>query len=440
MVDDSLRFDSNLGPYFTLYRIKNTKNYYYYFTYDKKKYRGSTRIDDIQKSKIFVIDLIHDLIHGISKPRTKGIKKGTKSNPNFKMMVEYFNLDKKDELTEIVKKKNKSIQKKLIEYFGDWRLEDFKKYENDILFTHYQQWRKEYYIDKDYIISGRNMKNFVVSGVTMNKECSLLHNILNHNQRYRGLLEGYRIPSFSTRNNVKKREHPRTKIPTIEQYNQIKYWYSIGNNYHGRNFNEIYLLYIRFLCNTGVRVGESLKLTIDDIDDKHQVFWIRNRKSNKGNVINTGFPNIGKVKNIVDRVLEITRESRERTGEKILFINPENDKPLGNIRRSFNRCCKDLNLYYDEEKETYFSLGCFRHYFITKMIKQDIPLSLLSRLVGHTEIYTIQKNYISLRTEDLVKSVSDVYKGIELKKKQRKQFTDNDIEMIEGLTSDLSDI
>jgi hypothetical protein len=74
------------------------------------------------------------------------------------------------------------------------------------------------------------------------------------------------------------------------------------------------------------------------------------------------------------------------------------------------------------------------------MIKQDIPLPLLARLVGHTEITTIQKNYISLRTEDLVKSMNDVFNDIKRKKEIRRKYSSDNSGTLEGLTSSLDDV
>ena len=88
-MSEKLPFETVYDVDFNLYNIKNTKNYYYYFRYNKSPYRGSTKTDDKKQSKIFVNDLIHDLIHGIVSNGRNG-KKRIGKGTNFSKMYDQF--------------------------------------------------------------------------------------------------------------------------------------------------------------------------------------------------------------------------------------------------------------------------------------------------------------------------------------------------------------
>lgn len=453
--DNFEQFETVYGVSFSLYNLKNTKNYYYYLRHEGNVYRGSTKTSDIKQAKIFTARIIDALLQG--NPTPKPQKKQTRNNASFSQMFDWF-LEDKTDLTQRGRKNYEVMKRFLIEYFGDWKEDDFKSYVDDRLYSEYQFWRKHYYSkeelkknpDRKYIINGRDYTGQSVGNVTLNKECALLHNVLSHNKRYRKVLDNYKIPSFSRIHDVKKVEVAKTHIPTPEQYDAMKDWYRSGKKFHGKNHDRIYELYLRFMSNFGCRVGESLKLTVSDISKDGDILYIRNRKSNKGNRIDTPFPLVGKAKHIIERILEHTEEARQKIEEEekrtgitryvtldydknildeekipvkdILFLNPSTLRELGYIKKSFNRCVRDIGAYYIDKrshKRVYFTLGCFRHLFLVKFVKQNVPLPILADLVGHTNIETIQKNYVELKSEDLKRGLEDAYITIDRRREER---------------------
>jgi len=136
---------------------------------------------------------------------------------------------------------------------------------------------------------------------------------------------------------------------------------------------------IEVLLQTGMRVGELSRLTIDDITDKE--IKITPYESNQGRTV----PLNSAVKKAIQRWLNF----RPKTNNKTLFVT-KNGKPLPvrNIRTLFNRLFKKAGI----ENATINSL---RHTFVAHQLMAGVPLELVQKIVGHKRLSTTEK-YLEL--------------------------------------------
>jgi len=132
---------------------------------------------------------------------------------------------------------------------------------------------------------------------------------------------------------------------------------------------------VEVLLQTGMRVGELARLTLDDIGDKE--IKIAPYESNPGRTI----PLNSAAKKALQRWLDF----RPKTESKSVFIT-KNGKPLPvrNIRALFNRLFKKAGI----ENATINSL---RHTFIAHQLMAGAPIELIQKIVGHKRLSTTEK-------------------------------------------------
>jgi len=136
---------------------------------------------------------------------------------------------------------------------------------------------------------------------------------------------------------------------------------------------------IEVLLQTGMRVGELARLTLDNIADKE--IKIVPYESHPGRTV----PLNSAAKKAIQRWLDF----RPKTTSRSLFIT-KNGKPLPvrNIRTLFKRLFKKAGI----ENATINSL---RHTFIAHQLMAGVPLELVQKIVGHKRLSTTEK-YLEL--------------------------------------------
>jgi len=165
-----------------------------------------------------------------------------------------------------------------------------------------------------------------------------------------------------------------------------------------------------------------MKLTVDDIDLRNNILHIRNRKKQRRrgtSPLNTQFPITERLRPIIIDILELTKEVREITKNRYLFLNLKTGQKLGSFNKSWLNMLDVLGLNKSYSPKT------MRKYFITKMVKESsIPLSVISHLVGHTNTYTLQKHYLHLRPDDNRQVLEHMYLEKELKREMKNEKID----------------
>jgi len=136
---------------------------------------------------------------------------------------------------------------------------------------------------------------------------------------------------------------------------------------------------VEILLQTGMRVGELARLTIDDVADKE--IKIAPYESNPGRTVPLSLA----AKKAIQRWLDF----RPKTTSKSLFVTKTGKPlPVRNIRTLFDRLFKEAGI----EKATVNSL---RHTFIAHQLMAGVPLELIQKIVGHKRLSTTEK-YLEL--------------------------------------------
>jgi len=127
---------------------------------------------------------------------------------------------------------------------------------------------------------------------------------------------------------------------------------------------------IRFLANSGVRASEAISLTWDCIDPQMKFLTVRHGKGRKS------------------RVLPLNQVCRD-----ILLKHQPQTQPVAHLdflksdRKQLYRACQTTG----KRVGVKVSPHTLRRYFATELLARGVPLSLISKLLGHSSIKTTEK-------------------------------------------------
>lgn len=151
---------------------------------------------------------------------------------------------------------------------------------------------------------------------------------------------------------------------------------------------------IELLLQTGIRIGELAKLTIDDVNltSENPTVHIRPGEGAVERIIPLNKPAV----EALTKYLEV----RPKTQNKALFIT-KTGKPLlvRNIRTAIDR-------YFKMAGITGAKVNDLRHTWVAQQLESGLSLLLVSKLAGHKRISTTEKylQYIPSRvSEDKIK-------------------------------------
>jgi len=370
-------------PYkITLYKNGNNKNIYYYFTWKKKSYRGSTATSNFDESQKNATKIYYEISGGI---REKGRIKITKFDDVVKQFLKY----KKDHVSPRTIKDYQQGSKFLLEKYKG---KDVQTLCNKSEYESYTIWRRQYYEThtnmriRHFKRNGKLVKSQEydhVGNVVINREISLLRSVLRYGKEYMNLFKEIDIPSYKM-----LKEKRREELLSKEEYLRLKDYWMKKNPFYGHM--------ISFLANTGLRYpSEIYKLQWKDVNLRGGYVEIRNRKS-RHNTLTSSVPIVGSARKTI--LWLKSREGIEKGQEDYVFVD-DKGRRIKNIVGSFKKSLNDCGM---DKKITMYS---FRHLFTTKMVQRpDIPLPVLSSVLGHTNTVTLQKHYLHLNPRDIVRS------------------------------------
>jgi len=168
----------------TLYKRSITPNIYYYFTLNKRSYRGSTGTSNINQAVRNAEKKYWDIEEGRGKSRRTKFNNVVKDFLNFK----------ENRLSTRTYGEYKRECKFLVERFKNKDISAFTKRD----YYKYEKWRREYYVTHEkkrtqkYKRNGQRIKGcqFKNPGnVTINREIGLLVSILRYSQSELNLLQ-----------------------------------------------------------------------------------------------------------------------------------------------------------------------------------------------------------------------------------------------------------
>jgi len=258
------------------------------------------------------------------------------------------------------------VFKYMLEIFGDEKFLDTFKSEDGRLFI---RKRKE----MGNLSKGRS--HIVVSNKTINNDLQIFRNIINE-----AVDEGFipTNPFVSLRNltHISKERDAFTE-------DELKLIFSKAP--------LIYKRFYQFLLYTGCRKNEAVNLKWSDIDFQKNLLYIRkeNTKTKKAKVLNISVE-------LRDIFQSITKNDSE-----YVFTNRAGRKHQ-NISYIFSIFKQKLGIRNE------VTLHSFRHTTATYLLRNGYDISMVSRILGHSDIYITMKNYSHLLVDDL-KSMSEDY-------------------------------
>ena len=214
---------------------------------------------------------------------------------------------------------------------------------------------------KSYIINLRK-KNLKISSI--NRKISTLKNFLKFLQTEK-IIEKIDFQEFESLSNLKKIPKAISKL----QMEQI-----FINLYNSKQTNkELYILVLKLIYLSGLRISEALNLKWSDINHQDNSIYIFGKGSKERKVY------------IIKDFLELLKN----LGKKNQFVFALNNKKIS--ARSVNKFLE--NCYNDSIIKDKLSSHVFRHSFATTMLENNADIRHIQKLLGHssistTEIYT----------------------------------------------------
>ncbi len=265
-------------------------------------------------------------------------------------------------------------------------------------------------------------KEKVKSNSTLNKEFSLLKNVYEYAD-YKKIIRknffvGYerlRLPKSL------KEDKDVTALTSREEYILKEYIKT-----HPNQYNNIILLCLY----TGMRIGEVLALTVNDISfDKGYGVINVNRsltRNKKGEIImgNTTKTKNGKRKlglipksrDVIDDALKDMRPNKYNA----IFLREDGKLYTDNqVNGAFKRICRNAGIKtidiskrkengkMEKIKLSNVNIHMLRHTFATRCIEADVAITVLQKLLGHSNIQT---------TINIYGDIYDYYRQKEIKK------------------------
>ena len=195
----------------TLYRqTELTPNIYYYFTHDRKVYKGSTGTSNTNQAELKAEEKYWEVKEGRGKSR----------RTRFEAVVKDFLSYKENRVSPKTFEEYKRQSKFLIEKFKGKDISAVSKRD----FYRYETWRRNYY-DTHKMVYRRNGKRIKThfhnpGNTSINRELGLLVSILRFTQREMGLLQHKVVPSWT-----KLPENSREDTLSRSEYEKLKrYW------------------------------------------------------------------------------------------------------------------------------------------------------------------------------------------------------------------------
>ena len=250
-----------------------------------------------------------------------------------------------------------------------------------------------------------------VSGKTVNRDIAALRAALNRAVKW-GLLESNPMTGLEV---LKTEHHPIVRYLKPAEEESLRKTLTLRNeeikaarcrtNEHRRARNLLLLpdlsnlIYVEYLhpmiilsMNTGIRCGELLRLTWEDINLTEANLIAKSRKSRKHSYKIRHIP-------LNSEALTVLKNWQKQCTHKTgpVFINEETGKPFTTIQKVWITLRKAIGLKS-------FRWHDFRHHFASKLVMAGVDLNTVRELLGHSDI-KMTLRYAHLAPEHKAKAV-----------------------------------
>lgn len=149
---------------------------------------------------------------------------------------------------------------------------------------------------------------------------------------------------------------------------------------------------LRTLWDTGMREGELVNLTLDDLDLARQTLRITHAKFGKWRDIGFG----RETHKYLTRYLSLCRPEPVLAGDRHLFLAFDG-YPLreATVQKICQRLSKRIGVHIHAHR--------FRHTFAVNMLRAGTDLRTLQRLMGHSDIRILAR-YLNLASDDAIRT------------------------------------
>lgn len=148
---------------------------------------------------------------------------------------------------------------------------------------------------------------------------------------------------------------------------------------------------------TGLRAGEILKLTWEDVDFANKMLSIRDTKSGKNRHVY--------MTKLLFSELKLQQDVRGDSDERLVFIGRFGG-PMNEVSRLFKELVDDLGLNEDiEDSRQRVVFHTLRHTFASWLVQRGTPLYTVAALMGHSTI-AMTERYAHLAPDGLRQAVA----------------------------------
>ena len=154
---------------------------------------------------------------------------------------------------------------------------------------------------------------------------------------------------------------------------------------------------ILIAARLGLRISDILNIKLKDIDWKNYKLNVIQPKTNNLNILPLS-------KEVGWAIINYIKNSRPKCNNEYLFVKMkypfEKMEQFNNFNKYFEKCNLEENI-----KKGIHNL---RHSFATNMLDNDIPIHIISSVLGHSDINTTSSTYIKIDTKNLKKVCLEV--------------------------------
>ncbi|HFN3687834.1 TPA: tyrosine-type recombinase/integrase [Enterobacter hormaechei] len=150
---------------------------------------------------------------------------------------------------------------------------------------------------------------------------------------------------------------------------QLQRWMDVCERWRNGKPDHEALALLMFLALTGLRLGETRHLRLEDVDWSRKVITLRHTKN-------------GKLRRVpvCDKAFVLLTEQRQHLGdEDWVFPGKGTDNPVAEPRRLQKRLCEAAGI-------PPFTIHEMRHTFATKLIESGADIHTVKDLLGHSTI------------------------------------------------------